>query len=235
MGKINWRMKCLALGVVVLVVSLYFVNVKPLLAANTLLNALLPQEKGIIQNLALYQKAIGYKTFGTNEATERLIETASQVNAADQSKVDPAVRKQFIDLARLEITKRTEESPNDTRYQVFLGMLRSRIGEQGLPALVKEEELTPGKKSIKREIEKVYAMRGEMQKALDEAKKAYELAPAFPDAFTAYVSALIGSGKVDEGEKLLATRPEVNFADGQIINAYARSKSFGKLIDIWKK
>ena len=224
-----------ALGVVVLVVSLYFVNVKPLLAANTLLNALLPQEKGIIQNLALYQKAIGYKTFGTNEATERLIETASQVNAADQSKVDPAVRKQFIDLARLEISKRTEESPNDARYQVFLGMFLSRIGEQGLPALLKAEELSPGKQSIKLEIANVYAMRGEMQKALDEAKKAYDLAPEFPDAFTAYVSALIGSGKVDEGEKLLATRPEVNFADGQIINAYARSKSFGKLIDIWKK
>ena len=84
--------------------------------------------------------------------------------------MDPAVRKQFIDLARLEITKRTEESPNDARYQVFLGMFLSRIGEQGLPALLKAEELSPGKQSIKLEIANVYAMRGEMQKALDEAK-----------------------------------------------------------------
>ncbi len=129
---------------IALVVSMYFVNIKPILTSKALIGAL--SSGDIKQSLEYFKKALAYKSFGSTEAREQLIQRAVNIRSAD---IPNDVKLEYFNLAKDEMIKQIESSPEDARYRVFFATLFTNYGMQddALREAQKAVELSPKKTS----------------------------------------------------------------------------------------
>jgi tetratricopeptide (TPR) repeat protein len=221
---------------VVFCASMWFVNVRPYMQARTLLKALSPQPEGLMKNLELFKSAINYGTAGTQEAREQLVQAASQMAGAEGVPTD--VKQAFGEEAVRQMTAQAESSPLDARFPLFLGVLYNVYGDtdNALNWLLKALELSPTKQTILIEIGNTYLGRGDMAKALEYYKRAYDLAPDFTEARLYYAAALIRANRDAEAEELLAPIVESGkAANPRIAAAYVTKGRYDKIAVIWEK
>ena len=88
---------------ILLIFSLYFLNLKPILASKNLILAISPQQS-IDENLKYFKKALSYDSFGNPEIREFLGRTAVEVYS---SAVNEGAKKIFAVTARSEYDKKT--------------------------------------------------------------------------------------------------------------------------------
>ncbi|MBI3632769.1 MAG: O-antigen ligase family protein [Candidatus Vogelbacteria bacterium] len=224
-----------AFVIVGLAFSLYFANVKPILASETLIQALSSQD--LKQGLDYFKQALSYNTFGTTEAMEQLAQRT--VNLRSLS-IDNSLKLDYFNLAKDELLKQIDFSPDDARYRVFLTSLYSTYGatDAALEQAEKAVALSPNKQSIIFELVSVYLNRKEFDKALDAAKFAYELEPSFVDAQKIYAIAAIYSKK--DGDPVIQNIMKNNFGndvpdDDRFVSAYASLGRYDRVIEIWRK
>ncbi len=173
--------------------SIYFFNIRPMSANLTLIDAMQSYPEGPTKNLQLFQQAISYNSFGNPEIREQLASLAPQVA---QMSVDTQIKQQFISFTYDQMLLQVASTPNDARYQLFMGIFLDNIGQyaQALPYLQKAVELSPMKLTMMFELSKCYLYLGQYDKALAIAKAAYDLVPEYDDARNAYISAAIVTG-----------------------------------------
>lgn len=218
--------------------SLYFVNVKPMMAANSLLRALSVSRGnnpvGVVLNE--YQKVFDYKTFGTTEAREQLsgyVNTIFSNPNISQSDKDKVITK-AIEQMEIQVAK----APEDSRYSLFLGFLYTRAGqyEKALDALNNALKFSPKKQQIMFAISDIYLSAGDNQKALEILQNAYDLDKSYRIAGT-NLAMIALTVDLDYAEKLLSEMetifgPKIRL-DRKLINGYARISDYGKVKDIW--
>lgn len=214
--------------------SLYLLNVKPILASNTLIYALSTrsnESQELNASLEYFKKTIAYKTFGTTEAREQLTQRAMGIMRAQG--IDSMVKQSYFVAAREEMEKQIEKNSNDARYRVFLGALFSSASmpTEALVQFEKAEELSPNKQSILFEIIAGNINKGEIGKALEIAKQAYDLAPDFDDAKKIYAVAAIYAGNNELAKQLMGADI---IPDDRFVTAYVATKQYSKVIEIWK-
>ena len=113
---------------VVVLFSLYYVNVKPLMASRTLLNAIKiasAQDHNVDMVLSEFDKVFQLNTFGASEAREQLGGYVSNVIAQEipnESKV------KAFNKGVQALSDQVSENPNDPRSQLFLASLYLRAG-----------------------------------------------------------------------------------------------------------
>lgn len=219
--------------IIVLVFSLYFVNIKGIGTATTLIDALSQQET-LDMNLRFFKKALAYDSFGNQEVREQLIQVANRMRALQ---VDDQTKQNFFVLARDEMEKQLEEVPDDARTTLFLATLFDGYGdsEKALQYYTRAHELSPQKQVIRFQIGSFYLGRGEYQKALELFKETFELEPNYSDARMYYAAAAIYTGNTALVEELLT--PIYGSAivnHDQILRAYFNTEQFTKVLAIWK-
>lgn len=225
-----------AMSLIIVSVSacLYFVNIKPIMASRTLIKALSSSDVAIMSDN--FKKVISYKTFGTTEAREQAVQRAMSMARAQS--IDPTSKQAFFLFAREEMDKQIEKFPGDARYRVFQGALYSTYGffDDAVVQLAAASELSPRKQNILFELVSSLLNKGEYEKALVVAEKAYNLERTYLDARKIYAVALIYNNDNAKADALLAEiyGDEV-VVDDRLINAYAATKQFGRVIEIWQK
>lgn len=219
---------------VALVFVIYVANVKGILTAQTLLQALQSQSEGPQKNLELYEKALAYGTFGAHEIREQLAQAASQ---ATELNVPPEMKQKFAILARDEMQKQIKAMPNDARYQVFMASFLNRIGDFDNAILYAERAiaLSPKKQAMYFELATSYLNKKEYGKTLEVLKQAFELDTTYDKARVVYAMAAIYAGHNDLAKELLTSAyGTMIINDDKLVNAYATTKQYDKVIAIWK-
>jgi len=233
----------LALSILALVSVIYFANIKPIRAGQTLIVALnsLQRQGASVDILKSFKKAIDYNTFGNTEIREQL---SSSVPNFIADGVPNEIQQAYFSLASEELIKQVNLNPNDARHYIFLGSVLVRAGQiqEGIVAYEKARSLSPGKQSIIFDLASAYVNSGNLKKGQELLKEAHELAPEFNAARILYAVGSIYAGDIDLADEILSYRPSdqdkanafltaVAF-DERLLEAWVRVKRFDKILTI---
>lgn len=222
---------CIVLGVTV-----YVVNVKAMFAATELIEAIIPQEKGITQNLEKFKKVFAYNTMGTVEAREQLLQLTLQVIASKE--VSQEVKQNFFTLLMEQFDKQMKETPLSTRHYYFLGAFLRAINKPdvGVQLLAQAHELSPRKQIITMELATALSALNEKEKALELFKQAFELEKSNTQALFVYASAAQFAGKEDVVKEVLEEQfGTILVHDNQLMVAYLKTGRADLIVGIWEK
>ena len=219
-----------------LLFSLYFANLKPILANRALLDTLKDisikgQDVDII--LEDFEKVFAYRTFGAGEAREQLSGYASnivKINLPDEVKI------KALNKGIEEMQKQVAENPKDARGYIFLSALYSYAGKQNeaLAVLNKALELSPKKQQIYFLVADVYMALNQNDKAMKAMQIAYDFDQSNTAAAEGLAVTAIVAGQPKYAEELLLKHfGAVIIADQKFINAYARVGNYARVKDIW--
>ncbi|MFA6094600.1 MAG: O-antigen ligase family protein [Candidatus Paceibacterota bacterium] len=233
---------------ILLCVSIYFVNVKPMLAASKLIDALNafgassqlsqtnPQssEKYAQQSLTLFTEAVGYGTFVNPEIREQLMQIGPQ--AFSVASLSEETKQAFGKLAVDEMQKQTLDTPLDARYQLFMGSLLSRFGQSAtaITYLEKARELSPRKQTMLFQVGAGYIALKQYDKAFDLFKHTYELDPNFDTAAQMYAVSSVYVGKETEVCKAIGNICSTLLKSDAVLKAYVELGAHAKSVAIVK-
>ena len=219
---------------ILLVLALYFINVKPIIANAFLIEAFKSaQTPGETAKAVQYfQKAYDASRLGRSEVVERMI--ASSITILT-SNLPMEEKNAFFAFAKEAVLKEEKNSGGDARYQLMAGSFLSSVGllEEALVHLEEAKLLMPGKQQIYFEMGAVYFNQSEPLKALQIWKVAYELAPGYVEAKVIYLVGAIYAGDRSVESEMIGklTEREVVF-DDRILNAYYASKRIDKVVSL---
>ncbi|HEY9584291.1 MAG TPA: O-antigen ligase family protein, partial [Candidatus Paceibacterota bacterium] len=224
--------------IIVLVVIIWFVNVKNISAAKDLLKALSPQPKGITENINYFKSAINRNSFGVQEIREQLVQAATNIISSKNPAITEDMKSQFLALSINEIKKQITAVPNDARNHIFLASLYSSIGStsEAISSFESALKLSPAKQIIKISLASSYLQANEKQKALEVMKSAYESAPEVSETALIYAVTMIYNKDLIGAEALLKnTFGDDTPADLRLIQSYLQNNYFEKAIVLAKK
>jgi tetratricopeptide (TPR) repeat protein len=222
--------------IILLIVGLYSINIKPMRAATTLTKALQPQNGGPKENLELFKRIFSYRTFGDTEAREQLAQISYAITTATSVPID--IKQAFFDLTKSELLLQLKRTPEDARYQFFMGTFldRFRLYADAKPFLEKALALSPRKQSMLFELGTVYLNTGGIEKALEFFKRAMELAPDYREARLIYaVGAIYARDQVLARKILEPIATTTLLPDERFVTAYAAIGDFNSVLAIRQK
>ena len=238
------RSVIITITAIVVIFSLYSFNVKPILAAKSIIDSLqlvtYSQDGSRVRNLDMgidiLKKGLNYNTFGTQEIREQLTLYSEKIN---QDPVTSAEDKEKITELALEQMKiQAEKFPYDVRALAFLSTLYGTSGDYANSILTAKKglEVSPKRQQFYFLLAEAYFKAGEEDLALETLKTVYEIDPEYPDAVTNYAVIAIFAGKPEVAESLLKKHfgSEI-IADTKYLNAYAAIGDFKKLTMVWEK
>lgn len=222
----------LPLSVIAIVFVVYVVNIPALLANQTLIRSISPQQGGVDVNLKLFKEVFAYNSFGDSEAIEQLAQVSSQINSAQ---IPESAKKEFFDYAKEKIEEKIKETPTDTRYLVFAGSFFNRFGkyDDAIKYLNEALKYSPKKTTIYFEIASSYLGKGDTKKMEEVIKQGYDLETNSPESQTIYAIAAIYNKDVNV-LKILSAQidPNTIISDNRFIQAYANIGDYDSAITI---
>jgi O-antigen ligase/tetratricopeptide (TPR) repeat protein len=228
---------CAVVVVIVLVPTLYFVNIKPLIANTTLINALeVVQTSGADQTLAIgyFEKAYNESRLGRPEIVEWIASDASTILG---SNISTDEKNNYFAFAKQAVEAQVASVPNDARYQILAGSFFSSTGnlDEALTYLKKAEQLIPGKQQVYFELGQVLLQEKDYNGALAYFKQAYDLAPAYQEAQVIYlIGAIYANNPTVAAQVASAMDPSVLSSDTRISDALLATGNYSELIALLK-
>ncbi len=219
-----------------LIAIIYFINMRPLLANLSLLDALKIQSTGNYTGaFEQYQKALDYNTLGSKETREQLARFSLNVGGMESVPAD--FRDKILRTALGEAQKSVMENPMDPRAYIFLSGIFGGVGfnDQALAVLNKAAELSPAKQQIYFELGDIYIRKGDYANAVKVLEKAYNLDNEFDRAAMNLAAAyIINSQQQKADDLLIGFAGKTDVPEIILAQAYSRVKNYGRLAGIWK-
>jgi tetratricopeptide (TPR) repeat protein len=161
---------------VLAILSVYYFNVKPIMANQDLLSAIRPQ-KNISQNVDYFKKVFALNTFGNSEAREQLLSMAQSILGSKDA--SPQLKSNYFNLINDQYKKQLAQTPNDVRYLLFYGNFLNQVGDydSALTYLQKAKQQSPKRQVVYQQIGVSYLGKKDYQNAISAFKTAYELEP----------------------------------------------------------
>lgn len=230
-----FAMYAVPLGIIVLALVIWFVNVPNIIAGGDIIAGITPSSDPS-QNLDAFKKAYADGSFAEQEITEQLITYTESIIT------DPSVAtsdKQTVfsyTLQRVQIL--AAHIPNDARVRLEYALLY-RSGNDFADALTQSKlasSLSPAKQSILIEMGVEQWESGDTTGAAATFKKAYQLDTSFSDVAAYAAAGDIITGNMSAGKALLQDRFGTTTVDQDVVMlAYYQSKDFPDLIAVWEK
>ena len=222
-----------------LISGIYFVNIKPIIANASLLEAFKIIQASGDMNVAAgnFRKSYEWSYLGRTEVIEH---TAANTAVILTSNISIEEKNAFFSFVRDAITKQEEDKSleTDARYQLLAGSFFSTTGllEEALAHLNKAQELMPNKQQVYFEIGSAYINNEKPLLALEAFKRAYDLAPEYFDAKQAYLLGAIYAGDRTTENEMLGkfTEGELVLYD-KIINAYYANNRYYEVKDLLER
>ena len=222
----------IAIGTVVVgFIAAWLINWNALQENLTLLSALESP------NLATFQKAISYGTFGTQEAREQLAQMAAQAAGASSANVPDSLKQQFFNAAVTQMQLQEKASPLDARFPLFVGTVEDSFGDynDAAVALNQAHQLSPKKQSILFQMGLNEQALGDLKGAEQIFQQAYELETDDVQALGYYIASAIRNGDDVTANTLLtpAAMTSGQVVNQQLASALAARNEYAKIIPIW--
>jgi putative inorganic carbon (HCO3(-)) transporter len=216
-----------------LVLILYYINFKPLMANAALLNALKVQSFGeVAGGFESFKKALSYNTLGNVEIREQLVRFADAVAGS------PALpQEQKLDVFRLalaEAQKSALDNPLDPRPLLFLGVLynRAQLYDEALDVFKRALALSPAKQQILFELADVHIKGEQYKQALEYLEEAYALEPRFNQAKLNLIATLILAKENERADKLIIESGLSESPEPIFLQAYTRVKDNARMVGL---
>ncbi len=195
--------------IVLLVLSMYFVNIRTIQANTRLITALQACANGQ-PSIELFDKTLEPDSYTANqEIREQLLGCVGNILNSNRPN---DVKQTFFDFALRELNSQVEDSPEDARVFTLGGYFFALVGDLPRSAqfLEKAVELSPDKQSIALQLATVYLNIDKMDEALALYKQSYEADKSYPAAKEAYIRALIAANKEADARRMFAeTDPDL--------------------------
>ncbi len=224
---------------IMLLLSLYFVNIRPIQANSSLISSLRACSNPSAFSAKPFAEALSLdQTIANQEIREHLMTCANNVirsNASTNIKVD------FFNLVEKEINEQVADAPFDARAYLFGGMFYDNIGDRAKAQkfLEKAHILSPNKQSISFELAQVYMNIGSTTEAVALMEKTYADAPENPVSKIAYIATLILNGEEKKALELFGNDKNEQgqniFTDERILGVYVRLKQYPRAIELLKQ
>lgn len=224
------------LVVVIILLTIFsscFFNYKTYKQARLLIDAQSKQEN-LLVNLDKYKQAVEINGPVRQEVVEQLISSAPQTINLN---ISEDIKNQFRDYAVWAIEDFYLKDSQNARITLFATSLYEKYGEQqkALEFLDKSQELTPNKQAVYITRASIYIKQKEYQKALEQAKIAYDLDERYDLARKVYAIAALYKGDANLAKTLLVGGFGTDLVDDDnLIKAYFDTKNFDKVLSIWK-
>jgi O-antigen ligase len=219
--------------VVLLMPSLYLLNVKPLIASETLISAFKNvQVKGETKSAVVnFEKAYNASVLGRVEVAEQIALNSINIFTSDISIEE---KNNFFNFARKVVTDTAEEFPLDQRIQLVTGSFLVKTGkfDEAKTYLSRAKEISPRRQAAYFEMGNMYINTEEYDLALEEFRKAYELAPEYREAKIIYLIGAIFAGNQELENRLIKEVGERDFfLEDRIVSTY---DAVGRKADVIK-
>lgn len=235
------RLAASAIVVAAFVLIFYFANLKPIMAAKVILDALKTAQSSqaagkVEESIAVFRKGLRLNTFGTTELREQVSQMVSPV-IADSSLAEQDKAK-FAEFAIQEMQKQTSEIPSDIRARAFLATIYSSVGHSAdaiatVNDVLRLNDRRPQFYFIAAE---AYLKTSQNEQAVSALRRAYELAPDYPDAVANLGTVLILNGRESEAEDLMERHFGTRIpAEPRFAQAYAQRGDFKKSAAVWEE
>jgi O-antigen ligase/TolA-binding protein len=169
-----------------------------------------------------FAEAISYQAMGTQEARERLTQTAQTVAQANGP--TSSVAQNFFALADANMRTQIDQEPQDVRHRVFYGNLLSAYEkyDQAIEQLTYANDRSGGQKqSILFSLAEAHEGAGNQERALELYKQAYDLPTEFDDVAVRYAAALARYDQLGTSDDVLNEHfGTTTVANQRLIEAY---------------
>ena len=222
-----------SLLVVALAFSLYFVNIKPIMANRLMIEGFFPHQL-TEEKLVKIEKIFALNTFGSMEAREQFLFLLTDVSGQG---LDQGLFARALDLGYKQMITQLLTTASDARHQLFMASFVHTFGkiEDARKLYENARILSPKKQLILFSLARVYRDLGDHQKSLEYAKESYELERTYEKALIEYVVAAIYAGQNELASQLLREHYQTDLvANPNIIKAYADTNQLSKVVDIWE-
>jgi len=195
----------IVLTFVVVLSSLYIVNLKPARAAKNLIDTLRYSGTGQSPDVVLdgFRKVISLNTFGNGEAVDQLSDYANKANSSDKLSDEEKIK--ILNVATFELDQQIERNPRDLRYYLFAGALYNKAGqfEKSIERLTKAREIAPTKQAVYFALAESYLNDKKLDDAFIATETAYNLDKNYGEAVKNLAVISIVAGKQDYADALI--------------------------------
>ncbi len=214
------------------IIVVYFVNIPAISANQTLIQAISPQKEGAEKNLSLFKDVYNYKSFGSGEATEQLVQLATQINS---SQLPDVLKQEYYEFAKSKVEEKVAEKPNDARYLMFAGSFYNRFGNYNEAIKYYDRALieSPKKQAIFIELGSAYLNIKNYSKALELLKYSYDLEPRSDESKIMYAVAGLYSKNTEVIKSIYSNiSQDTVINDNRFLQAYAAIGDYNSVITI---
>lgn len=241
-ARLQTTLVALSVAGVIAVFSLYFFNVRPILASQYIIQGLSTAGRGGMPNdvLAPLKKAIDMNTLGTGEAVEQMA-TLSRSLVENRNQAKPDDIRAFLEYATVQLKKISSGPEADAKHLLFLAsvynsapVLVSDYPREPLAALERAQAIAPKKQHIYFELGTTYLSVQQFSQAISAMEKAVELDPTFPNAHLNLALSYFAAGNKEKAdEALVKYRKLIPMPDltalQRIIQGYLRLGDFNAI------
>lgn len=221
--------------IILMVLSIYFVNIRIIQANGDLIKALVSCQSGKVDPSPFFKKVFALNAYTANQESREQLMICAQSLISSQSIPGP-MKQSIFSLAQNEIQAQISATPKDARVYVLAGSfyIGTQQPGQALTSLKKADELSPNKQSIEVSLAEAYLQTGDIPKSLEILKKAYESSTDNKNVRNSYIKALVISGKESEAREMFKDDLSI-FESDQMAQIYYSLKQYDKTIAILKK
>jgi len=184
-----------------------------------------------------FKTAIGYQMMGTQEARERLAQTARSV--ARSAGPTSSIAQKYFQVADTNYRTQINQDPKDVRHRVFYGNLLMAYDqpEEALKHFRFASDRSGGKKqSILFSLAQAHEKVGNDKKALEVYGQAYDLPTDFDDVAIRYAAALIRNSQIEQSDDILNKHfGTTTVANQRLIRAYEQAGEVERTIPLLEK
>ena len=223
--------------VIALVPTLYFVNIKPLIANTDLIGALQviqTPNSNMVDATNYFKKAYAESRLGRPEIVEWIASDAPSILGSNISVAD---KNDFFAFAKKTIEDQAADVPTDARYQILAGSFFSTTGypDEALTYLKEAQKLIPGKQQVYFELGQVLVEQKNYTGAEVYFKEAYDMAPTYQEAQIIYLIGSIYANDTATANAMAALiPPAVLTSDTRITNALFATGNYAELLTVLK-
>jgi tetratricopeptide (TPR) repeat protein len=222
---------------ILVLLSLYFLNLKPIQANTSLINALnyMQVDGQEAQAVVSLKEAYQRSALGRSEVVEHITTEGLDIL---ESGIPVKDKNSFFEFARTSVRAQADEFPREARLQIIAGTFLASTGkfDEAKIYFDRAREVMPNKQIIYFQSGSSYVYQKDYVKALQEFKIAYDLAPGYSEARIIYLVGAIYVGDKNLETQLIGELTERQYIfEDRILSAYYDSGRMGDTIRILKR
>jgi O-antigen ligase/Tfp pilus assembly protein PilF len=220
---------------VALIACIWFVNIRGMATASTLVEAISPSAIGFDKSASLMQDLLSSNSPYRQEIAEQSVSLFMQT--LQRNDVPLELKQKFASMALAGMSEQVRRYPNDARERLQLSYAYQNAGllDKAFEELRAALALSPNKAEFYMQEGILFWAKGDLKAARDAFMKGYEMAGRAPGLAEYAAAGEIAVGNMAAARSIIQTAYSTTTVDSNVLAfAYENTKHWAELIAIWQ-